>query len=788
MHRHTKLCVYVNNMLENTVFRNSSKKAFRMCTRLVHNNRRGLAAIRNSIYRQLDKTEDSKSSFIYRSQLRDARRIVVKLGSAVVTREDQSGVALGRLASIVEQLSQLQNEGKEMLMVTSGAVAFGKQKLNAEMRMSMSMRETLSPKEIGYHGIVRPEPRAAAAVGQSGLMALYDVMFSQYGVNIAQVLVTKPDFYNPDSRYNLKSTVLELLGLNIIPIVNTNDTVVPPEIEGANYSETGQVMNIKDNDSLAAHLAAEVKADLLILMSDVDGIYTLPPSQDGARFLYSYCPSLDGNVVFGEKSGVGLGGMESKVRAASWALERGIAVVICNGTDEHALGRIVGGKRIGTFFTDHKSLTVTVETHAVNARKGSRRLQELTGEQRAEMINRLAELLENRKEQILQANAKDLRLAEESGLAGPLISRLSLTPDKLNSLADGLRQIAEASHTVVGRVIKRTKIAEGMELRQLTVPIGVLLVIFESRPDCLPQVAALAISSGNGLLLKGGKEANHTNAYLMKLVEEALSVHGASEAISLVSSREDVGELLQMEDYIDLVIPRGSSQLVKEIQKQSSGIPVLGHSEGVCHVYVDENVDPAMAIRIVKDSKCDYPAACNAMETLLLHRSHLDNNLFVDICNALKKEGVSIYSGPRLHNILTFGPPPAKSMKTEYSGLECAIEIVEGVESAINHINAYGSSHTDVIVTEDESHAQKFLQAVDSACVFHNSSTRFADGYRYGLGAEVGISTTRIHARGPVGVEGLLTTKWVLYGSGNTVADFNAGRMKYAHETLPIES
>ncbi|XP_035232067.1 delta-1-pyrroline-5-carboxylate synthase-like [Stegodyphus dumicola] len=320
------------------------------------------------------------------------------------------------------KVSQLQNHGKEMLIVTSGAVAFGKQKLKAEMRMSMSMRETLSPKGSRFQAVTgRAEPRAAAAVGQSGLMALYDVMFSQYGVNIAQVLVTKPDFYNPDSRFNLKSTVQELLGLNIIPIVNTNDTVVPPDppqdytASGAKYDETGQVMNIKDNDSLAAHLAAEVEADLLILMSDVDGIYTLPPGQDGARLLHNYCPSLNGNIMFGEKSGVGLGGMESKVRAASWALERGVAVVICNGTAEQAVGRIIQGRRIGTFFTDHKSLTVSVETHAANARKGGRRLQEISGEQRAEIILTLADLLQNRKDQILAANMKDIRIAEDTG-------------------------------------------------------------------------------------------------------------------------------------------------------------------------------------------------------------------------------------------------------------------------------------------------------------------------------------------------------------------------------------
>ncbi|GFX12021.1 delta-1-pyrroline-5-carboxylate synthase [Trichonephila clavipes] len=216
-------------------------------------------------------------------------------------------------------------------------------------------------------------------------------------------------------------------------------------------------MNIKDNDSLAAHLAAEVKADLLILMSDVDGIYTLPPSQDGARFLYTYCPSLDGNIVFGEKSGVGLGGMESKVRAASWALERGIAVVICNGTDEHAVSRIVQGRRIGTFFSDHKSLTVTVETHAVNARKGCRRLQELSGEERAEMILHLAELLQNRKEQILQANAKDLRIAEESGFLTVIFNSSAKEEQQKSKLVSVIENLKLCESRNMALLVKATK-------------------------------------------------------------------------------------------------------------------------------------------------------------------------------------------------------------------------------------------------------------------------------------------------------------------------------------------
>lgn len=243
----------------------------------------------------------------------------------------------------------------------------------------------------------------------------------------------------------------------------------------------------------------------------------------------------------------------------------------------------------------------------------------------------------------MKHNGQDLEIAAKTGLAKPLLSRLSLTPSKLKSLSSGLRQIATDSLTNVGRVLRRTKLADGLELQQITVPIGVLLVIFESRPDSLPQVAALAMSSANGLLLKGGKEAAHSNRYLMELVKEALDNVGASNAISLVSTREDVGDLLSMEKHIDLIIPRGSSDLVRTIQEQSKHIPVLGHAEGICHVYVDKNADPAKAIKIVRDSKCDYPAACNAMETLLIHQNHMGagSTFFSDVCSMLQKEGVS---------------------------------------------------------------------------------------------------------------------------------------------------
>ncbi|XP_023170601.2 delta-1-pyrroline-5-carboxylate synthase [Drosophila hydei] len=742
-----------------------------------------------SIEKRLEKAHPQ---FTERSQLKYARRLVVKLGSAVITREDNHGLALGRLASIVEQVAECHLEGREVIMVTSGAVAFGKQKLAQELLMSLSMRETLNPKDTKEFDGATLEPRAAAAVGQSGLMSLYDAMFAQYGVKIAQVLVTKPDFYNEETRNNLFSTLSELISLNIVPIINTNDAVSPPmfirDDEPAGGARKG--IPIKDNDSLSAMLAAEVQADLLILMSDVDGIYNKPPWEDGAKLMHTYTSDDINSIEFGKKSKVGTGGMDSKVKAATWALDRGVSVVICNGMQEKAIKTIVGGRKVGTFFTEatESANTVPVEVMAENARTGSRQMQALTAAERALAVNNLADLLVSREKSILEANAKDLAEAQKSGLAKPLLSRLSLNSAKLKNLSIGLKQIADDSHKNVGRVLRRTRLADGLELKQVTVPIGVLLVIFESRPDSLPQVAALAMASANGLLLKGGKEAAHSNKALMELVKEALASVGAEHAVSLVSTREEISDLLAMENHIDLIIPRGSSELVRNIQEQSLHIPVLGHAEGVCHVYVDKDADLTKALRIARDAKCDYPAACNAMETLLIHEDLMSGEIFNDVCNMLKREGVKIYAGPRLNQQLTFGPPAAKSLRHEYGALECCIEIVPSLEEAINHIHTYGSGHTDVIVTENDAAAQHFLGSVDSACVFHNASSRFADGFRFGLGAEVGISTARIHARGPVGVEGLLTTKWILNGKDHAAADFaEGGPRTWLHEQLPID-
>ncbi|XP_051523528.1 delta-1-pyrroline-5-carboxylate synthase-like isoform X2 [Myxocyprinus asiaticus] len=732
-------------------------------------------------------------SFGHRSELRQAKRIVVKLGSAVVTRGDECGLALGRLASIVEQVAMLQNQGREMMIVTSGAVAFGKQRLRHEILLSQSVRQALHSGQNQLKDMSLPvlEARACAAAGQSGLMALYEAMFTQYSTCTAQILVTNLDFHDDQKRRNLNSTLHELLRMNIVPIINTNDAVVPPpepnsDLQGVN------VISIKDNDSLAARLAVEMRADLLIALSDVEGLYDSPPGSDDAKLLDTFYPGDQQSITYGTKSRVGIGGMEAKVKAALWALQGGTSVVIANGTHPrvtgHVITDIVEGKKVGTFFSEVKPAGPTVEQQTEMARTAGRTLASLDSEQRSDIICALADLLTERKDEILTANKKDMELSVSTGRLSPaMLKRLSLSSSKLNSLSIGLRQIAVSSQESVGRVLSRTRVANNLELEQITVPIGVLLVIFESRPDCLPQVSALAIASGNALLLKGGKEAANTNRILHELAQEALSIHGVKDAIQLVSTREEVEDLCRLEKTIDLIIPRGSSQLVRDIQRAAKGIPVLGHSEGICHVYVDHEASIDKAINIIRDSKCDYPAACNAMETLLVHRDLLRTPLFDQIIDMLRTEHVKIHAGPKFASYLTFSPSEVKSLRTEYGDLECCIEVVDSMHEAVDHIHKYGSSHTDVIVTENEETAEQFLQQLDSACVFWNASSRFADGYRFGLGAEVGISTARIHARGPVGLEGLLTTKWVLRGEGHTAADFSEqGSLKFLHENLPV--
>ncbi len=391
-----------------------------------------------------------------------------------------------------------------------------------------------------------------------------------------------------------------------------------------------------------------------------------------------------------------------------------------------------------------------IRKQAENARRAFFKLS--TDADRTRILIEMAAALRGNAGLILEANAKDLENARGS-LSQALYKRLVLDDAKLRDVVDGIEQIA-AMDDPLGRVLSETELDDGLILRKVQTPIGVIAAIFESRPDVVPQIASLAIRTGNAVLLKGGREAIQTNAVMGSVIRGVLDRHGLADAVQVLSTREEIAELLQMDDLISLVIPRGSNDMVRTIQK-STKIPVLGHADGICHVFIDEFADIEKAVRITVDSKAQYPAVCNAAETLLVHKNFpaLDR-----VTSALKAAGVELRfeSG--------FGE--------EFSDLIMAVRVVNSLEDAIDHIHKYGSAHTDAIVTENESNARRFLDRVDSANVFWNASTRFADGYRYGFGAEVGISTNKTHARGPVGVDGLLIYKYQLIGSGHIVATY----------------
>ena len=406
---------------------------------------------------------------------------------------------------------------------------------------------------------------------------------------------------------------------------------------------------------------------------------------------------------------------------------------------------------------------------ATAARDEARKLQALPYSDRRAVLNAVADALLDRKDELLAANALDLAEAEGDGTALPLVRRLKLTDDKLRTLAEGIRQIASGPDPL-GVIKSKREISKGLTLDQITVPIGVLMIIFESRPDSMPQISSLALASGNGLLLKGGKEASRSNEALHRVIGDAVEMGSegkvSRDIIALVTSRGQVADMLDLDDVIDLVIPRGSNALVSYI-KATTRIPVLGHADGVCHVYVDVTADAESASRVAVDAKTDYPSACNAMETLLLHHGTIGNGVAMRTMMALRAAGVKCLGGPRAMRE-GLCDVPAVELKFEYGDLTCLVEVVEGMDEAVDWIHRYGSGHTETIVCGPspsdggEDVGEEFLRRVDAACVFKNASTRFADGYRFGLGAEVGISTGRIHARGPVGVEGLLTTKWQL--------------------------
>jgi glutamate-5-semialdehyde dehydrogenase len=421
--------------------------------------------------------------------------------------------------------------------------------------------------------------------------------------------------------------------------------------------------------------------------------------------------------------------------------------------------------------------TRSAETKITEAQSAALQLANLPESTRNDALHAIADAIEANADAILDANADDVAEAEELLAAGEytqaFVDRLTLSASKLESIAEMVRSVA-GQEDPLGRTLAARELDADLELYKVSVPIGVLGAVFESRPDALVQIAALSLKSGNAVVLKGGSEATHSNRILHEIIVEA-AADAADAAVpdgwaQLIEAREDVQTLLERDDAVDLLMPRGSSSFVSYVEDNTS-IPVLGHTEGVCHVYVDSGADLGMAEDVAYDAKVQYPAVCNAVETLLVHESVAEAFLPA-MADRYREAGVELRGDERVRDIIDAEAATDADWRTEYGDLILAIKVVDSVADAIDHINAHGSKHTESILTEDADAAARFMREIDAASVFHNASTRFADGYRFGLGAEVGISTGKTHARGPVGLEGLTTYKYHLEGDGHLVATY----------------
>lgn len=409
---------------------------------------------------------------------------------------------------------------------------------------------------------------------------------------------------------------------------------------------------------------------------------------------------------------------------------------------------------------------------AKSAKKASLEIADLSAELKNKALLAVAEAIDFNKAEIFAANREDLKEAEKLVEAGEInkstFNRLKLDENKMRDMIQGIRDIANLDDPVNKKLLVR-ELDEGLTLYKVSCPIGVLGIIFEARPDVISQISALAIKSANAVILKGGRESKNTNRTILGVINSALEkVEGfPKNVLTQVFSRDDVAEMLKCDKYINLIIPRGGNSLVKFI-KENTKIPVLGHADGICHIFVDESADLAMAEKVVTDAKTQYPSACNSVETLLIHEKFPYRG---ELLAALQLAEIK----------LEFNP---ESWAHEYGDKILSVKIVSGVDEAIEHINTYGSGHTESIITTNLENAEKFMNKVDSAGVYFNASTRFADGFRYGFGAEVGISTNKTHARGPVGLEGLTIYKYKLTGNGHVVADYANGQKQFHHKDI----
>lgn len=425
---------------------------------------------------------------------------------------------------------------------------------------------------------------------------------------------------------------------------------------------------------------------------------------------------------------------------------------------------------------------MTIQEQAALMKLDSPKMAATTIEDRNAALKAVITALLSNKEAILAANKKDLDEAGKSHVDVPVLKRLKFNEDKLNDVIRGIEDLISLPDPLGSVQMKRELDSDLLLIRE-SCPIGVIGVIFEARPDAMIQISTLCIKSGNCAILKGGSETLYTNREIFQTIHQAVIDSGLPKnCIFQAEARSEISELLSCHDSVDLLIPRGSNSFVQYIMNHTK-IPVMGHADGICHIYADKDLDVEKAVNIIIDSKTQYTAVCNAAETLLVHKDAAEALLPV-LSKAFREKNVEVRGTAAVQQIISCNNATEEDFKTEYLDFIISVKIVDALEEAIEHINRYGSHHTDCIITENAATAEKFMQYVDSAGVYQNCSTRFADGYRYGFGAEVGISTGKLHARGPVGLEGLCTYKYKLFGNGNIVADYAEGRKSFHFKDL----
>ena len=679
-------------------------------------------------------------------------RIVVKVGTSTLAHAT-GRLNIQRMERLCKVLSDLKNAGHEIILVSSGAIGMGVGKLNLSGR----------PADM-------PGKQAAAAVGQCELMYFYDKLFTEYNHIVAQLLLTGEDIRSEQRSRNVRNTLSRLLELGALPVINENDAVATDEI--------GVDNTIGENDSLSAIVAAAIGADLLILLSDIDGLYDSDPHRNPDARLIETVPVIDAHILSlaGDKgSALATGGMVTKLHAAQIATAAGCEMVIANGEKPEVLYDIVAGRRAGTRFLIPHSLGGTTMTTMDILRRTKAAWPSIcnaSAEDKNRILSAMADSLQAECDVILRCTAEDMDAAR-GHISDVMLDRLYLDKDRIDAMADGIRAtVALPDHT--GRILAQIDHPNGMKIYKKQVPLGLVAIIYESRPNVTSDAAALTIKSGNVCMLRSGKEAFRTAKAIVAALKQGIaSAGGDPDIVNIVedTSHQSATEIMQAKGLVDLLIPRGGAGLIRACVRNAT-VPCIETGTGICHVYVDEYADLDKAVRIIENAKTSRPSVCNAEEVCLVHRAVAARFLpmlkkaLVDDRAAQGLTPVELRLDAAAAQIIDGKSASDKDFDTEYLDYILAVGVVDSLDAAIAHVLAHSTHHSDAIVTEDAASAERFINGTDSAATYVNVSTRFTDGGEFGLGCEMGISTQKLHARGPMGLDELSTYKYIIRGDG----------------------